>query len=268
MLASGILAPVARLALALAAFTPVAVDAHLAELDAVLKPMQEIPQPDAPTTATGTAQFVLGEDGIIQAEVVHQGLAGPPTMAHIHRGAPGANGPVVVDFTPRLAGPFTILGPGIRSLTPEERVTLFGGGMYFDIHTARNPDGEIFGQLRLKPGVCSCDDATSPRDFKRCVRTELRSVARQERREPSTKALRRLVAKSACGRQTAPKKGVACCLPFNPAQNIVTDRLCAAVKQSRCAKIGGTSLGAGIPCSPNPCHLGSASGASLALDAD
>ena len=211
---------------------------------------------------------MLEEDGTIEAETVtFQGLSAAPFLAHIHQGAPGVSGPIVIDFTPRLpvgsstAG--TISGAGSRPLTGEEQTTLFSGGMYFNIHTPANPGGEIRGQLHLTPGACSCDDAKSPAAFRTCVNKAIKGIEKEERKEEAVKALRKQVAKNACGKKKAPKKTVACCLPFNPAQNIVTDRLCAAVKDAQCAKLGGTSLGAGSVCSPNPCRVGSPSGAFL-----
>ena len=259
-------------ALALLVAPPVA-RAHLAELEAVLDTAQEVPAPVGAAGASGTGKFLLEPDGTIAAEAVtFQGLTGAPVLAHIHQGAPGVGGPVVIDFTSQLpvgsATAGTIAGPGSRPLTSAEQTTLFAGGMYFNIHTGANLAGEIRGQIRLTPGVCSCDDARSPGAFKSCVSRALKGIEKDERKEESVTALRKLVAKSACGKKKAPRKTVACCLPFNPAQNIVTDRLCAAVKEPQCAKLGGTSLGAGSACSPNPCRVGSPSGAFLEPAAD
>jgi hypothetical protein len=256
------------LALAVLA-APSAARAHLAELEAVLDTVQETPAPVGAAGASGTGKFVLQEDGTIEAEAVaFQGLTGVPILAHIHQGAPGVVGPVVVDFTARLpvgsstAG--TITGPGSRPLTAAEQTTLFAGGMYFNIHTVANTAGEIRGQIHLVPGVCSCNDATSRGAFRSCVKKAIRLLEKDERKEEAVKALRKQVAKSACGKKKAPRKTVACCLPFNPAQNIVTDRMCATVKESKCMKkLGGSSLGAGTTCSPNRCRVGSPSGAFL-----
>jgi hypothetical protein len=94
------------------------------------------------------------------------------------------------------------------------------------------------------------------------VKEALRNVEKAERQEDSVKTLRRLVAKSACGKtKPAARKQVACCLPFAPAQNIVTDRMCATLKTKQCDRLGGSSLGTGVACSPNPCNVGSPSGA-------
>jgi hypothetical protein len=262
------LATLLRTALAVAALAPGAARAHIAELQAVLDTQQSVPPPVGTTTASGTGSFFLEEDGTVDADVTFQGLTGPAILAHIHEGAPGVANPApLVDFTSliiggetgSIAGLGTVIGAA--TLSAAQQQTLLAGGMYFNIHTARNPGGEIRGQITIKPGTCSCTDATSPAVFKRCVKQALRGVDREERKEESVKALRKQVATSACGKAKAPKKTAACCLPFNPAQNIVTDRMCAAVKPAQCARLGGTSLGAGIPCAPNPCRVGSPSGA-------
>ncbi len=245
-----------RLAAAFALLLPVAGSAHVADLEAVLDTAQEVPAPTT-TTATGTATFELEENGTVIAEVTFQGLTGAPTLAHIHQGAPGVQGGVVADFGSALAGVTgpagTFSGEGIPALTPTQQQTLFSGGMYFNIHTSDNGDGEIRGQIRLKPGSCPCDGAASPGAFKSCVRQRLRQVPREERKEDSVKALRRLIKNAACGKTKTPKKAVACCLPINPAQNIVTQSICATVKAARCAALGGRNAGAGVACAPSPC---------------
>jgi hypothetical protein len=228
----------------------------------VLDTAQEVPPPVGAAGASGTGRFLLEEDGTIDADVTFQGLTGPPVLAHIHQGAPGVPGPVVIDFTPRILAA-SISGAGNRPLSGEEQATLFAGGLYFNIHTAANLAGEIRGQLRLVRGRCSCDDASSPGAFRACVKKAIKAIEPDERKEAAVKALRKQATRSACGKKKAPKKTGACCLPFNPAQNIVTDRMCAAVKESQCAKLGGTSQGIGTACSPNPCRVGSPSGAFL-----
>lgn len=173
-------------------------------------------------------------------------------------------GGIVSGFGGSIAGlgqAGTLAGTGDTALSEPQQQTLFAGGMYFNIHTLKNGNGEIRSQIHLKPGVCSCDTATSPGAFKRCVKKALRTVEKAERKEEAVKTLRKLLAKSACGKtKPAAKKQVTCCLPVTPAQNIVTDRMCATLKATQCENLGGTSLGAGV-CAPNPCTVGSPSGA-------
>lgn len=250
----------------LAVLVPASARSHVAELEAVLDTQQEVPAPSGTTAASGTGEFVLEEDGSVAAQVSFQGLTAAPILAHIHEGGLGVPGPVVVDFTPGLS-PSGVSGTGSAPLTAAQQQTLFAGGMYFNVHTPANLGGEIRGQIRLKPGACSCDEARSPGAFKACVKRELRKALKvegpEEKRAASVRTLKRLVAKSACGKTKAPKALVACCLPIAPAQNVVTDRMCAAVKAAQCAQLGGTSLGAGVACGPNPCRAGSPSGAFL-----
>lgn len=249
----------ARLAAVLTVLLPAFARAHVAEFEATLDTAQEVPAPGgASAGAGGSGTFILEDDGTVEASVTFQGLTGAPILAHIHQGEPGVPGGIVSDFTPSLSGitgtSGTIAGVGTVALTDAQQQTLFGGGMYFNIHTPTNGAGEIRGQIRLKPGACSCDDATSPGSFKRCVKQAIRQIERAERGEAAVKGLRKLVAKSSCGKTKAPKRLVACCLPFSPAQNIVTDLMCASLKPAACGRLRGTNLGTGIPCSPNPCQ--------------
>jgi hypothetical protein len=254
----------ARFAASVAFLVPVLASAHIAEFEAVIDTAQEVPAPTgANPGAGGTGEFVLEDDGTIEATVTYQGLTGAPVAAHIHQGAPGVPGGIVTGFGASLAGlgaTGTITGTGDAELSEAQLQTLFAGGMYFNIHTGTNPGGEMRGQIRLKPGVCSCDGAANPGSFKRCVRQALRGVEQVERREESVMALRRLVAKSKCGKTRTPRRLVACCLPLSPAQNVVTERMCATLKEAQCARRGGTSIGAGVPCDPYPCGAGSPAG--------
>lgn len=75
-----------------------------------------------------------------------QGLSGPATMAHFHRGAIGQNGPVVEPMT-------LIEGTGAAGvwtdLTQEELNDLANGNIYMNVHTEANPNGEIRGQVQV-----------------------------------------------------------------------------------------------------------------------
>lgn len=80
--------------------------------------------------------------------------ADPVVGVHVHRGAEGVNGPVVVDFGPNelaLMGCVTderaILGPIVAGLLADP------GGYYLDVHTADHPDGAIRGQLVPEPSI-------------------------------------------------------------------------------------------------------------------
>jgi hypothetical protein len=82
------------------------------------------------------------------------------TAAHIHLGAPGENGPVLITLYggPQKEGEFSgMLAEGTLTLadiqavegrTPEEIIGLIqSGGTYVNVHTVQNPNGEIRGQV-------------------------------------------------------------------------------------------------------------------------
>ena len=108
-----------------------------------------------PTVATGTATFVLNPDQSVTYEVTTTGLSG--TMAHIHVGAAGVNGNIIVT----LAGGPTVWAGTSTPLEPDQVALLKAGRLYVNVHTAANPNGEIRGQIGFAPTAsgdgCSAD---------------------------------------------------------------------------------------------------------------
>lgn len=117
---------------------------------------QEVPTPKA-TGASGTAVVIVYADEI-EYQLSAQSITGI-TMAHIHNGAQGVAGPIVVTlFLPgsptgnvngifasgRLDAGNLPSGVTIESL----KALLNGGNAYVNVHTVANPAGEIRGQLR------------------------------------------------------------------------------------------------------------------------
>ena len=70
-------------------------------------------------------------------------LSGKATAAHIHIGAKGAAGAVVI----ALCGPCTSGTTGISPVTPTVKAAFKKHRLYVNVHTAKNPDGEIRGQI-------------------------------------------------------------------------------------------------------------------------
>lgn len=234
--------------------------AHV-ELSATLDVAQEFPPVDTPSNATGAANLTLQEDGTLTGEVVFQNLTAAPLFAHIHAAPRGLAGGIVFTLTlpstPATSGTIVVATP---VLDTQQQQALFASGMYVNIHTPANPGGELRGQITVLPGQCDC--ATLPSgDFKKCVRKAIKSLGSAGKQDAGIKTLRKTFAKASCGRTKGPKKAIACCLPLNPVENIVTDELCGVVPAKKCEKLGGTSLGTGTSCFPtNPC-LASPSGA-------
>src|SRR5262249_13115596 len=64
------------------------------------------------------------------------------TAAHIHLGAVGDPGPIII---PLLGGPTN--WSGTTPLTAEQKAQLKAGQLYVNVHTLVNPGGEIRGQI-------------------------------------------------------------------------------------------------------------------------
>lgn len=71
-----------------------------------------------------------------------------PTVAHIHKGAPGVDGnsTIIFDLGSVTASPMT----GNLTLNAEQLNILKSSGYYVHIHSAVFPEGDIRGQIRPK----------------------------------------------------------------------------------------------------------------------
>lgn len=88
----------------------------------------------------------------ISVSLFFTGLSAPATASHIHVGAPGVPGAVIVSFVP-FTPPATfgsIVG-GPLAFPVADIPALFAGDTYFNIHDAVFPGGEIRGQLLPVP---------------------------------------------------------------------------------------------------------------------
>ncbi len=97
--------------------------------------------PAVATSATGDATFTVNSNRTITYSVVASGLSG--TAAHIHTGAFGASGGVL--FT--LSGGPTKWSGTTAAMTRDQFATLQSDGLYVNVHTTANPNGEIRGQI-------------------------------------------------------------------------------------------------------------------------
>jgi len=71
------------------------------------------------------------------------GLTGPAAAAHIHLGAKGKAGPVIIP----LCGPCKSPVTGTVAVTATRIKQIESGKTYVNVHTAKYPAGEIRGQL-------------------------------------------------------------------------------------------------------------------------
>jgi hypothetical protein len=121
--------------------------------------------PPVATSATGQGTVVISADGsTITYLVTHSGLSGTVNAAHIHTGAVGANGGVIL---PLAAGASPMTGTlTSANFSSSGSITTFAqavaairaGTTYFNLHTTANPGGEVRGQI----GVTVAAPAPTP----------------------------------------------------------------------------------------------------------
>lgn len=119
-------------------------DPNLVKFTATINGTQE--QPATPSTASGAFSATLDKTTrMLTYEVTFQGLT--PMMGHIHKGAPGTNGPVVVGFdnTAVKASPVK----GTATLRQSFADSMMNGLTYVNLHTTAYPNGEIRGNVSM-----------------------------------------------------------------------------------------------------------------------
>jgi hypothetical protein len=109
-----------------------------------LKGASEVPANNS--TASGTGSISVAADKSVSGKITTTGIEGK--MAHIHTGAAGANGPVLVGLTKDGDNGWTV--PAGAKFTDEQYAAYLAGGLYVNVHTAAHPGGEIRGQLLPK----------------------------------------------------------------------------------------------------------------------
>lgn len=105
--------------------------------------------PAVMTSATGRVEATLTPDThVLSWRIVHAGLSGPVTKAHFHGPAmANQNSGVSLDVTGSTGSPIT----GRATLTAAQAADLVAGKWYMNLHTAAHPDGEVRGQVSVRP---------------------------------------------------------------------------------------------------------------------
>lgn len=99
--------------------------------------------PPVNVTGSGSGSFRLADDGTVTGSVSTEGVAG--TAAHIHLGAKGRNGPVIVPLEKKSD---TYSVPEGRKLTAAQINAWKAGELYVNVHTARHKGGEVRAQIQ------------------------------------------------------------------------------------------------------------------------
>ena len=116
-------------------------------LKAALTGAEEVP---GPGVKDGIGAFLIDIAGTKGCYDLKATMGEKPTKAHIHQGAKGVGGPVLVDLMPAFA-------PGESAFTAKQCVDLPGdvaakvladpSAYYVNVHSAEHPDGAMRGQL-------------------------------------------------------------------------------------------------------------------------
>lgn len=111
------------------------------EVKAMLSGANEVPP--VQTSATGEVSLSIADDGAVTGTISTKGIDG--TMAHIHVGAAGKNGPVAVKFV-KEGDVFKT--PAGAKLDAEQMKAFKAGDLYVNVHSAAHKGGEIRAQLK------------------------------------------------------------------------------------------------------------------------
>jgi hypothetical protein len=99
--------------------------------------------PPVTTSASGSGSIRVAEDGSVSGSVSTTGVEG--TMAHIHQGAKGSNGPVIVPLS-KSGDTYTV--PAGAKLNASQMSALKAGNLYVNVHSNAYKGGEVRGQLQ------------------------------------------------------------------------------------------------------------------------
>jgi CHRD domain len=97
----------------------------------------------------GSATVIFPTATVVCFGITVSGLSAKPILAHIHSGASGINGPIVVPFVPPFGG-----NPGTSSACVSAAAATIAAiradpaKFYVNVHTTAFPAGAIRGQLQ------------------------------------------------------------------------------------------------------------------------
>jgi hypothetical protein len=117
------------------------------EFTATMKGGSESPK--GPSSASGTFKVEF-RNGQACYTMSVKGLGAKPVAAHIHKGAAGTNGGIVIDLKPTFKG----TSPRVSKKCVTAKASVVSAikknpaGYYANVHTPKNPAGAARGQLK------------------------------------------------------------------------------------------------------------------------
>jgi hypothetical protein len=98
--------------------------------------------PPVASSASASGKFSVADDGTVSGSITTNGIAA--TAAHIHEGAAGKNGGVVIPLS-KDGDVFKV--PEGSKLNEAQLASFKAGNLYVNVHSAANPKGELRAQL-------------------------------------------------------------------------------------------------------------------------
>ena len=138
-------------------------EATTIQVRSVMASGPEVPAPTGDvSSARGafTGTVTRSDTGaVLTWQMTFGGLTGDAIAAHIHTGAAGQAGPVVVP----LCGPCQSPASGTANISDTVLAALESGGAYTNVHTPTNKAGEIRGQLGVSAAIATSLSARQER---------------------------------------------------------------------------------------------------------
>jgi hypothetical protein len=133
---------VTALAMAVFCLGGYSVAARADDVAVMLTGDQEVPP--VQTDASGKGTITVKPDMSVSGSVTTNGVEG--SMAHIHQGPSGQEGPVIIPLTKSGASTWSV--PSGAKLTDAQYQAYKAGSLYVNVHSAAHKGGEIRGQLK------------------------------------------------------------------------------------------------------------------------
>jgi hypothetical protein len=116
--------------------------ASAVDVSVLLTGDQEVPA--VATAAKGTGKITVKADKSVSGTIATTGIMG--TVAHIHEGAPGKNGPPIITLEKNAGGSWSV--PSGSKLTDAQYESFKAGNLYVNVHSDGHKGGEIRAQLK------------------------------------------------------------------------------------------------------------------------